>query len=568
VESAPGSDTGRAFETAAGSGTTGPARLAFHHDRVFVTEAGAGTLAVIDRGTRRLLRRMPTGGQQPTGLAVTRDGFVLVCNRFSGGVALIDPIVGRSIRQRELLGEPTEAVVSRDGTRAFVTVAQRDELAVLSLPDLKLVKRIVVGRRPRALALSPNGETLLVASHQGGDVWHLDAASLEVLRRIPTTGVNLRAVAFAPTGSRAYVSGQIPANTRITAEPLDIWTNTLFALDLSAPERSANAEGWLDFADAPSPDPGALAVLEDERVAVALQGSDEVLLVRTPGPHLRTYDPKIERRTRVGWLPGALAVSPDGRELWVANELGSSISVLARSDLRLLQSIALGSPSPRPADSVRLQGRRIFASASRTLGGQFSCASCHPDTKADGLTWEFNHVRDGLTRRNTRFLRGGITGTAPFRWSGEETTVEEFVQNEFVGLLQGPRQPHDVLHAVWLHLDQADLPPNPYRDAGQKWTAAGRRGKQLFEGEAGCSACHAGELAGGTGMRAHVGTSAQPLDVPHLRGCYDSAPYLHDGRAATLEAIFSRHNPHARHGKASELTPTQLADLLEYVREL
>ena len=58
------------------------------------------------------------------------------------------------------------------------------------------------------------------------------------------------------------------------------------------------------------------------------------------------------------------------------------------------------------------------------------------------------------------------------------------------------------------------------------------------------------------------------LDVPHLQGVYDSYPYLHDGRAATLEEIFERYNTDNLHGKAHLLTPEELKDLLEYVREL
>jgi cytochrome c peroxidase len=67
-----------------------------------------------------------------------------------------------------------------------------------------------------------------------------------------------------------------------------------------------------------------------------------------------------------------------------------------------------------------------------------------------------------------------------------------------------------------------------------------------------------------------VGTTlnARPLDVPHLHGVYDSAPYLHDGRAATLEQVFERHNAARKHGKAHQLTKQELADLLRYVREL
>ena len=57
-------------------------------------------------------------------------------------------------------------------------------------------------------------------------------------------------------------------------------------------------------------------------------------------------------------------------------------------------------------------------------------------------------------------------------------------------------------------------------------------------------------------------------DVPHLAGAYDTDPYLHDGRARTLEEIFGKYNPQKLHGKAHDLSPAEMQDLLEYVREL
>jgi cytochrome c peroxidase len=114
------------------------------------------------------------------------------------------------------------------------------------------------------------------------------------------------------------------------------------------------------------------------------------------------------------------------------------------------------------------------------------------------------------------------------------------------------------------------LPPNPHRTAAGELTSDARRGQSLFRGKAACAACHAGPHLGGAGLRAAIGTTAAglELDVPHLAGVYDTAPYLHDGRAATLEEVFTRHNPASLHGQAHALTPQELAELLAYVREM
>ena len=58
------------------------------------------------------------------------------------------------------------------------------------------------------------------------------------------------------------------------------------------------------------------------------------------------------------------------------------------------------------------------------------------------------------------------------------------------------------------------------------------------------------------------------FDTPSLIGVYRSAPYLHDGRAATLRDVLTTHNRDDRHGKTSRLGPGQLDDLIEFLKSL
>lgn len=557
--------------------TRGPVRILFDDagKQAFVAESDEGAVAVVDVATGRVLRRMPTGGKQPGGLALHSNGTLLVTNGFSGSVVALSAETGKRLGLLSLRGEPADVAISPDGKRAYVSLAQLDEIAVLELPRLRVLKRIPVGDRPRPLVLSADGRTLLVANFQGGDVSLIDTVSQRETRRVALTGVNLRGITLSPGGGRAFVTGQIAANTRATREPLDIWTNTVFTFDVNRPPSAEDAagpadvgaEGWLDFSLGASPDPDGVVAIREDLVAVTLAGSDQTLLVKTPGPYKRSYDPEILERVAVGARPRGLALTPDRKQVWVVNELDSTISVLDAADLRPRRKIELGIPMRR---DLRLEGRYLFGNARLAKGRQFTCASCHPFGNTDGLTWEFAHVPDGLPFRNTRNLRGGITLTAPFRWSGHEEDIEVFFQDEVTGLLQGPKQAHGPLHALWNLVDQFPMPPNPYRDEGDKLTAAALRGQALFTGKAGCGDCHAGELFGGTGIKAFVGTTRdeQALDVPHLHGAHDSAPYLHDGRSKTLEEIFERHNSAQKHGKAHLLTRPELADLLRYVREL
>ena len=65
-------------------------------------------------------------------------------------------------------------------------------------------------------------------------------------------------------------------------------------------------------------------------------------------------------------------------------------------------------------------------------------------------------------------------------------------------------------------------------------------------------------------------SDGSPFDYwnpPSLRGVYDRGPYLHDGRADTLEEVLrSHHAPEKLGGQA--LTPAERGDLIEFLESL
>ena len=55
-------------------------------------------------------------------------------------------------------------------------------------------------------------------------------------------------------------------------------------------------------------------------------------------------------------------------------------------------------------------------------------------------------------------------------------------------------------------------------------------------------------------------------DTPTLRGIYATAPYLHDGSAATLEDVLKRAGD--KHGQTSNLTSKELSNLIAYLKQI
>jgi cytochrome c peroxidase len=233
--------------------------------------------------------------------------------------------------------------------------------------------------------------------------------------------------------------------------------------------------------------------------------------------------------------------------------------------------------------------------------GYLSCASCHLDGEGDNLVWDFTQRGEGL--RNTISLEGRAgTGHGPMHWSANFDEVQDFEGD----IRYGQGGTGFLPDAVWasgthrqsLGDPKAGLSPeldrlaayvsslsrfgaSPHRREGDAaWAASRARGEALFRrADVGCASCHAGErytdsvfLAPGMPLLHDVGTirassgmrlggALTGLDTPTLRGLWRTAPYLHDGSAATLREVLTTRNAGDRHGVTSTLSPTDLDDL-------
>ena len=113
--------------------------------------------------------------------------------------------------------------------------------------------------------------------------------------------------------------------------------------------------------------------------------------------------------------------------------------------------------------------------------------------------------------------------------------------------------------------------PSPYLMRGELSRPA-KRGKKLFA-KAGCADCHVPGLytdlkPQDVGTRtAHDGTADQ-FYTPTLIEVWRTAPYLHNGSAATMREVLTTGNPHGQHGDVSGFSSQDLDDLCAYVLSL
>ena len=210
--------------------------------------------------------------------------------------------------------------------------------------------------------------------------------------------------------------------------------------------------------------------------------------------------------------------------------------------------------APRASD----MGRAVFHVATR--GNSLACASCHPEATEDGRVWNFQPIG----ARRTQALRGGIIGRAPYHWDGDLPTFESLMTEVF------SRRMGASFSAVEAGQVANWLESVPGLKTGGADEAAAQRGRIHFTSAAtGCASCHSGSLFT-SGAMADVGTGGT-FKVPSLVGLGLRAPYMHNGCATTLQERFTAFGTCGGgdlHGSTSQLTASELSDLIAYLKTL
>jgi len=130
----------------------------------------------------------------------------------------------------------------------------------------------------------------------------------------------------------------------------------------------------------------------------------------------------------------------------------------------------------------------------------------------------------------------------------------------------GPEPTEEEVKAMVAFLATLDHPPNP-----NKPSEATKRGAALFCGKANRIRCHKGEEYTSEGIYEvglePDGSPYRLWNPPSPRGVSDRGPYLHDGRAKTLEEVLRKHHaPEKLGGEA--LTEQEGKDLIAFIRTL
>jgi cytochrome c peroxidase len=198
------------------------------------------------------------------------------------------------------------------------------------------------------------------------------------------------------------------------------------------------------------------------------------------------------------------------------------------------------------------------AQAQTSARGALACSSCHPDGRADGLSWRIDKQE-----LQTPVLVGRVVGTHPYKWDGGDPDLTASLTGT-MKRLGGFGISKEQTAALAAYLEVLPKPQTPTRDAQQV-----ARGQKLFDSaEVGCRMCHDGPQYTDQDKHAFQTVTLPEADTPSLVGLAASAPYYHDGSAATLEALLrDRGNVHGM-ADTAKLSDAQIADLIAFLETL
>jgi cytochrome c peroxidase len=235
-------------------------------------------------------------------------------------------------------------------------------------------------------------------------------------------------------------------------------------------------------------------------------------------------------------------------------------------------------------------GRALFADTRLSISGRHSCQSCHDPARAftDGRARSLGARGDELPRNSPTLVN--VAYNASYGWrdprvrtleqqmrgplfnehprelglAGREAEVEALLAadagtaNGFRRAFPGEQRPvtlDNVIRAIAAFertIIGAGSAFDRYVFRGEHGAldAMQKRGMDLFYSRAGCGGCHGGINFAGPWIDrrnpeaepvfADIGTGV-PVRVPTLRNLSATAPYLHDGRFATVGAVLDNY---------------------------
>ncbi len=570
-------------------------------EMLFVANPDTDTVSAIDTTTLAKLWEEPVG-RDPRSVAPGHDGTLWVVCRDSDTISILNSASGTNIDTIGLDygAAPIAIAPAPDGATMFVSCEGDEMLRRFSVATRTETGSVALGPSPRAIAIMHNGTrafvTRFISPEHRGEVYNVSLGGGMALSGIiplvrdhsadssaSSRGVPnyLAGIRISPDGQYAWVVGKKDNTTRgsyfgptMTPGHDNSVRAQLMLINVSTGQENLSLRLDIDNSDSPA----AVAFSPyGDYAFIALQGNSQIATVDVADLLRQDSPGTIHSRFQTGLAPQGVLVDGSTHRIFSADFMDRTVTSLEAGGFITAGSANVPATAipvvenERFHDSV-LRGKQIFYHASdprMSAEGYLSCATCHLDGSHDGRTLDFTNRGEGF--RNTTDLRGrsGV-GHGNVHWSSNFDEIQDFendirtafggtgflTDTQFASLSDTLGSPKagvsvdlDALSAYVTSLGAASLPRSPHRNADGTLSTSALAGLTLFNSH-NCASCHnpasdytdrtlhdVGTLRATSGQR--LGSPLTGIDTPTLLGLHASAPYFHDGSAASLEEVFT-----------------------------
>jgi YVTN family beta-propeller protein len=518
----------------------------------------------------------------PTGIATKGDYAFITTFESIGEVHFLNLKTGEIENSLTTGSGANTPLLSPDGNTLYVLNQFQNTVSQIGLHSQEVVASVDVLREPRCAVIDSKGKYLFVANflpEQRADVDTVTACvsviDLDGFIKVKdiqlSSGSNaLRGMCLSPDGKYVFVTHNLGRFHVPTNQLLQGWMNTsaMSIIEVGTLEKTATV--LLD-----EPERGAAGIwgvnCTDSKILVTHSGTHDISVIDYPAfiekfnahPDKNSLDYDLrfmvgirERIPLNGNGPRNFVISGD--KAYIPSYFSDTLNIFNLYDGHI-QPVAL---VENRTESKIDKGERIFNDAGYCFQNWQSCNGCHPgDARTDGMNWDLMNDGIGNPKNCKSLLYSHVT--PPSMISGIRENAEIAVRRGFTHIQFAEISEDDAV-CVDEYLMSLRPVPSPYL-VGGKLSDKAERGKRVFE-RLGCGYCHSGVYY--TDRKMHrIGQDIEfenGWDTPTLIEVWRTAPYLFDGRAATLEDVFRIH----KHGIEKNISVKEMEELVEYVKSL
>ena len=293
--------------------------------RVYVTNSKGDDVTVIDPATMKVVGSIKTGAN-PHGIIASPDRRTLYISVEGTDELIAVDAATHEVKWRVKVGRaPNEVSITRDGRKVFVPLRTDAAIDVVDTASMKVIDRLKAPAWPHNTYVSANGRHLYLGSMAGSRITVYDTATHKQINEI-APGDWVRPIALRRDESLAYVAlSKLHGFAVIDLKE----GKTIRRVELPALPAGTVAPPYDTLTH-------GLALTPDEHELYVTSMAGKAIYALSV-PELKQIA-KIE----VGRYPNWITINPDGRLVWVSNQLDDTVSAIDTRTKKVVATIPVG----------------------------------------------------------------------------------------------------------------------------------------------------------------------------------------------------------------------------------